>query len=201
MIKAILFDLGDVIVELDFRRAYAAAAGLTGLAVEEIRDRIRQAGLSEPYEKGRISSLEFYRSFSAAIGLMVSYERFCELWGDMFGPDPLLDRSFLAGLGSRHRLLLVSNTNELHFEWIRRHFAILEEFDDFVLSYQVGSMKPEPEIYLEAARRAGCEAAECFFTDDKEGNVEAASRLGIEAARFTGEKALQAELRKRGVRW
>lgn len=201
MIKAILLDLGDVIVQLDFPRAYAAAAALTGLDVEEIRERISRANLSEPYEKGRISSREFYRRFSAALGLRVSFRRFCDLWGDMFGPDPLLDRSFLAGLGARHRLLVVSNTNELHFEWIRRHFPLLEEFDDYVLSYQVGSMKPEPGMYLEAVRRAGCEAAECFFTDDKAENVAAAAQVGIEAVVFTNESTLQAELRDRGVGW
>ena len=62
-------------------------------------------------------------------------------------------------------------------------------------------MKPAPEIYLEAVRRAGCAAGECFFADDKEENVDAAGRLGIDAVRFTDEKALQAELRERGVGW
>ena len=201
MTKAILLDLGGVLVELDFPRAYRAAARLTGLDITEVPERIRRTGLSEPYEQGRISSREFYRRFSAALALRVSYGRFCDLWGDMFGAEPLLKPSFLAGLRARYRLLLVSNTNELHFEWIRRHFPLIEEFDDYVLSYEVGSMKPAPEIYLEAVRRAGCAAGECFFADDKEENVDAAGRLGIDAVRFTDEKALQAELRERGVGW
>ncbi len=201
MTKAILLDLGGVLVELDFPRAYRAAARLTGLDFTEVPERIRESGLSEPYEHGRISSREFYRRFSVALGLRVSYERFCDLWGDMFGAEPLLGPSFLAALGDRHRLLLVSNTNELHFDWIRRHFPLLEEFDDYVLSYEVGSMKPAPQIYREAVSRAGCSAGECFFADDKQENVEAAGRLGIDSVLFTDESALQTELRKRGVRW
>ena len=200
MIKAILLDLGGVIVELDFPRAYRAAAGLTGLDVEQVPELIREARLAEPYEHGRISSEEFYRRLSAALGLGVSYERFCELWGDMFGSEPLLERSFLAALRERHRLLLLSNTNELHFEWLRRHFPLLEEFDEYVLSYEVASMKPQPEIYLEAVRRAGCAAGECFFADDKVENVEAARRLGIDAVLFRGRGALESELRRRGVK-
>ncbi len=200
MIKAILLDLGGVIVELDFARAYRATAELTGLDVEEVPERIRRAGLAEPYEHGRISSEEFYRRLSAALGLRVSYKRFCEIWGDMFGAEPLLERSFLAALRKRYRLLLLSNTNELHFEWLRRRFPLLKEFDDYVLSYEVGSMKPAPEIYLEAVGRAGCETAECFFADDKPENIEAATRLGMHGALFTSGQALRSELRGHGVR-
>ena len=142
MIRALLFDLGDVIVGLDFPRAYRAAARLTGRSVEEIPELIGEAGLANAYEHGRITSREFHEKFSAAIGLHVSFEEFRVLWGDMFETGHLLPESLLEQLHQNYRMLIVSNTNELHFDWIVEHYSVVRHFDDCVLSYQVGAMKP-----------------------------------------------------------
>lgn len=200
MIKAILLDLGNVVIGLDFPRAYRAAAKLARLSPEQIPELIAKAELSGPYEHGRITSREFHRRFSRAIGLEIPFAEFRRLWGDMFHPEPLLNGAFLEELKKKnYRLLAVSNTNELHFEWLQEHYAVLSLFDDYVLSYRVGSMKPDAEIYREAIRRSGCTPKECFYTDDKPKNVEAARKLGIDAVLFRGARLLRQELRERGV--
>lgn len=202
MTKAILLDLGNVIVGLDFDRGYRAAAARCRFSVSEIPERIRAAELSVPYELGEITSEEFHRRFCAALEMTdVGYADFARLWGDMFGPKPLLSGELLEGLRARYRLVLLSNTNELHFRWIREHYPLLEHFHDYVLSYEVGSMKPSAGIYREAIRVAGCQAEECFFTDDNEGNIEGALRLGIDAVLFAGEQQLKEELIRRQVVW
>ena len=185
MIRALLFDLGDVIVGLDFPRAYRAAARLTGHSVEEIPELIGQTGLQSVYEHGRITSREFHEQFSEAIGLNVSFDEFRVLWGDMFETVPHLHESFFEQLHRNYRMLLVSNTNELHFDWIVEQYSFVRHFDDHVLSHQVRSMKPDAAIYREAIRRAGCRPEECFFTDDKAENIAAAIELGIDAVQFT----------------
>ena len=201
MTRALLFDLGDVIVGLDFPRAYRAAARLTGRSVEEIPELIGQTGLASLYEHGRITSGEFHEQFSRAIGLNVSFDEFRALWGDMFETVPLLPESLFERLHRNYRMLLVSNTNELHFDWIAEHYSAVRHFDDYVLSCQVGSMKPDAAIFREAIRRAGCRPDECFFTDDKAVNIRAAVQLGIDAVQFSGAAALQDELTQRGVEW
>jgi putative hydrolase of the HAD superfamily len=197
--RAVILDLGNVIVGLDFPRAYRAAARLTRHGAEEIPNLIRAANLARPYERGELSSREFYRRFCRALDLELSYPEFVDLWSDMFQPEPILSDVLLRELAAATRLLLLSNTNEIHFEFIRAKYPLLQHFHDFVLSYRVGAMKPDPAIYLDTVRRAGCEAGECFFVDDIEENVEAARRLGIDAEVFRSANELAAQLRLRGV--
>ena len=202
MTKAILLDLGNVIVGLDFERGYRAIAARCAFSVAEIPERIRAAALAAPYEVGEISSEEFHRRFCDALEMRgVNFADFGPLWNEMFAPTPLLSSELLESLRARYRLLLVSNTNDLHFRWIRRRYPLLKHFHEYVLSYEVGSMKPSPGIFQEAIRRAGCRPEECFFTDDVEANVEGARRLGIDAVLFSGQEQLEQELARRGVNW
>jgi glucose-1-phosphatase len=202
MTKAVLLDLGNVIVGLDMDRFYRAAALVCPFNVDQIPGRIRAAGLYEPYERGEMLSEEFHRRFVEALQMNgVTFAEFGGLWGDMFLPAPLLSSELLRGLSARYRLVLLSNTNDLHFRWIREHYPLLEHFHDYVLSYQVGVMKPSAEIYREAIRRARCLPEECFFTDDVEENIEGARRVGIDAQLFSGEEQLKKELAQRGLRW
>jgi glucose-1-phosphatase len=72
---------------------------------------------------------------------------------------------------------------------------------DRILSFEVHSMKPEPEIFQAAVARAGCRAEECFFTDDLADNVEAAKRQGMDAVQFESPAQLEEEMDRRGIRW
>lgn len=200
VIKALLFDLGDVIVGLDFDRAYRVIEERTGLSRNQILTLIRDANLASPYERGEISSRAFHQRFSDALDLNLCYEEFRSLWGDMFSDEPLLDSSFFEGLKKSYRLVLVSNTNEIHFRFLRTRHALLDLFDDFVLSYEMGVMKPDLRIYSRAIERARCGAQECFFTDDTLLNVRAARRAGIDAVLFQGREQLEKNLETRGIR-
>ena len=84
----------------------------------------------------------------------------------------------------------VYNTNELHFEFIKQNFPILQYFDDFVLSYEVGALKPFPEIFKTAIEKANCLPEECFFTDDRKPNVLGAQKIGIKAVQFLSVEQL-----------
>jgi HAD superfamily hydrolase (TIGR01509 family) len=108
----------------------------------------------------------------------------------------------LAGLGRRYRLVLVSNTNALHFEMLRvTHANLLRHFDELVLSYEIHAMKPRPEIYQAAVERAGCRPEECFYTDDIVAYVEAAKGMGIDAVAFESRMQLGREMGARGIQW
>ena len=111
----------------------------------------------------------------------------------------MIPESLVEQLRRRYRMLVLSNTNAIHFEMVRDTYPLLRHFDHYVLSYEVGALKPEPAIYREAVRHARCEPGECFFTDDIPDYVEGARREGIDAVRFTGYEALCGELRARGI--
>jgi putative hydrolase of the HAD superfamily len=133
--------------------------------------------------------------------LRIDYDQFCEIWSSIFLPDPLIPESMLQGLSQRFRLLLLSNTNAIHFQMLEQTYPLLRHFHHHVLSYRVGALKPSPVIYREAIARAECAANECFFTDDIPDYVAGAKREGIDAVQFESCEQIQRELLARGIRW
>jgi len=199
MIKTVIFDLGRVIVPFDFRRGYAQLEPLCGIPAAEIPGRIATTDLVRRFESGQIEPKAFVRDISAHLGFDISYDRFCEIWMSIFLPETLIPEDLLETIGNTHRLVLLSNTNYIHFEGIRSNYHILRHFDEFVLSYKVGAMKPSPLIYRRAIEAAQCAPGECFFTDDIEEYVEGAKSMGIDAVQFESAAQIQEELRRRGV--
>jgi glucose-1-phosphatase len=201
MIKAVLLDLGNVVVPVDFRRCHAALSGVCSVPAEQIPKRISSTGLVQRFETGQVSPAEFVREVSAILGMEVTYAQFWEIWSSIFSPDPLLPDRLLEGLRRDRRLLLLSNTNVIHFEMIQERYALLRHFHGYVLSYEVGALKPSPRIYQEAIARAGCLAEECFFADDNLPFVEAARQHGIDAVQFHSLDQLERDLSSRGITW
>ena len=201
MIRAIVFDLGKVIIPFDLERGYRALGPYCRVPLDEIPKRIQASDLVVRFETGQVAPGEFVREFSALLDLEVGYERFCELWSSIFLPDALIPEALLAALHRRYPLLLLSNTNAIHFEMVRERYPLLGHFDEFVLSYEVGTLKPDRRIYEEAVRRAGVPAEEMFFTDDIPRYVEAAREVGLDAVEFRSAVQIEEELRTRGVEW
>ena len=201
MIRAIILDLGNTIIPFDFTRGYREMQAVCSLSPDEMRHRIGGSDLVVRFESGRIAPKDFVAQLSELLGLRVTYDEFRRMWSSIFLPDPLIPESFLESLKKRYRLVLLSNTNALHFEMLRETYPLLGHFDHLVLSHEVGALKPEPAIYEHAISHAHCLPGECFFTDDIEAYVEGARRSGIDAERFRGFDKLQADLRLRGVEW
>lgn len=201
VIKTVIFDLGKVIVPFDFGRGYAAMALLCPHPAEELPRRLEATDLVQRFETGRVAPEEFVRQLSEILDLNITYEKFCEVWSSIFLPETLIPESMAAGLREHYRLLLLSNTNAIHFAMIRDNYPIIRHFDAWILSYQVGATKPSPKIYREAIARAGCRPEEIFFTDDIPSYVEAARREGIDAVQFESLPQLEREFQARGIEW
>lgn len=199
MIKTVIFDLGNVIVPFEFKRGYAQMATRCRFHAAEIPKRIRSSDVVTRFESGQIDAHSFVQELSALLELDISYDGFCEIWMSIFLPEPLIPESLLQQLGQKHRLLLLSNTNEIHFTMLLKAYPMLRHFDDYILSYQVGALKPSAIIYQEAIARARCRPEECFFTDDIAAYVDAARGHGIDAVQFVSLAELESELRKRAL--
>jgi putative hydrolase of the HAD superfamily len=201
MIRTVIFDLGKVIVPFDFTRGYRAMAELCTYAPEEIPKRIGATDLVRRFECGQVPPEEFVEQLCGMLDLRLEYAHFCRIWSSIFLPDTLIPEALLEGLRKRYRLLLLSNTNAIHFEMVRENYPLLKHFDEFVLSYEVGAMKPSARIYEEAIARAQCAPEECFFTDDIAEYVAGARAAGIDAVQFQSAAQIEGELRSRGVTW
>ncbi len=200
MYRTLIFDLGKTLIPFDFGRGYAALERLCGVPAAEIPKRIG-ARLVNDFEAGLIEPDDFVGRFSRQLGLSLEYRRFCDIWSSIFLPEPFIPEELLRALKARYRLLLLSNTNAIHFRMLEETYPLLRQFDDMVLSYKVKALKPSPTIYREAIARSGCAAGECFYTDDIAAYVEAARREGIDAVQFHSRGQLEEEMRARGIEW
>ena len=198
MYKAIIFDLGRVLINFDFERGYKALEAHCGCPTAEIRQRLAATRLPQDFETGLIEPRDFVARLGDVLGFSLEYDSFCAIWSSIF-TDALVPESLLESLAARYRLVLLSNTNAIHFEMIRKAYPMLRHFHAFVLSYEVKAMKPRPEIFACAIERAGCLARECFYTDDIAEYVAAAREMGIDAVVFQGLPQLLADLSSRGI--
>jgi putative hydrolase of the HAD superfamily len=208
--KILYFDLGMVLVEFSHERMCVQMADVAGTTPEAVREAIFgnvecSAALVE-YETGRMTTDEFFACFSRVTGTSADRDWLADAVRNIFSPiEPMWDlvrRLHVAG----NKLAILSNTNSLQWEYITAgRFPILAAgtpecaFDWAILSYEVGSMKPDRAIFDAAIDRAGVAAQEVFFTDDRLENVEGAQAVGIDAVQFVGAGQLIAELSKRGV--
>lgn len=199
MLRTFLFDMGNVLIPFDINRGYQALSHHSGLPQTEVAERIRHSGLYNAYESGQLETEEFLDLFSSLLGLTLSLEAFREVWNSIFLPHTATSEELILTLKQNHRLVLLSNTNDLHYQWLRERYPILEHFDAFTLSYAEKAMKPDQRIYAAAVSYAQCSPSECFFTDDIERYVLAARDFGIDAELFTGEADLRRQLAARGL--
>ena len=112
-------------------------------------------------------------------------------------PEPLIPDEFVEKPSRKYRLIILSDTNKLHFEFIRENYSILSHFYDFVLSHEVGSQKPSPEIFEAAIKKAKCLPEECFYIDDNKTYTEKAREMGINAVQFISAEQFKEELQSR----
>lgn len=201
MYKTVIFDLGKVLIHFDFKRGYRALEGHCPYAAAEIPRRLATTDLVERFETGMVEPRDFVAQFSRILDLQLDYDRFCEIWSCIF-TGAIIPESMLEGLAGRYRLLLLSNTNAIHFEVLRHTYGhLLRHFHDLILSYEVRTLKPQPEIYEAALQRAGCLPGECFYTDDIAAYVDAARQMGIDAVQFESREQIEREMRGRGIAW
>jgi HAD superfamily hydrolase (TIGR01509 family) len=199
MIEVIYLDLGKVLIDFDYAVAAQRLLEISPLPFSEITKVLSEPQLLFEFETGKLSALEYYKIICDALEMQVSPNEFRSLWGSMFLPEPLVSENFLRELKQRKRLILLSNTNEIHFEYIEENFPILNQIEERLLSFRVGYMKPDPHIFQLAIEKAGVAPEKIFFADDRIENVEGARLAGIEAIQFKSEKQLRQELNDRGI--
>jgi putative hydrolase of the HAD superfamily len=195
MIKTIIFDLGNVIVSFDHRKIVEKLQCVCEKESEEIFTEAISSTFVQHYNLGKVTSAEFFDSVNRALKLEMNFADFSQAWNCTFNAETIIPEQFVKKLSKSYRLLVLSDTNELHFDFIRENFSILDHFDDFVLSYRVGAVKPSAEIFRAVIEKAECLPGECIFIDDVEINVEGARRYGMNALQFISVEQLEAELR------
>jgi putative hydrolase of the HAD superfamily len=198
VIRGIIFDFGNVICSFDVEIFLAKLHERSGLDVETLRDGVYGSRLHSRYERGEISSKEFHREVVRCIGMDIPAEELADWFSGIFTPLEST-HGLIRTLKGRYRLGLLSNTNEWHFLRHIRKVPVFPLFDAVTLSFEVGVLKPEPGIYLDALRKLSLPPETCVFIDDIGKYAEGAAALGIRGIRYTGHTELLRELSALGV--
>jgi len=181
---AYLFDLGNVIAGFDhwiFCRRLARQG--SPLSAEEIHRIVFREGFNDRFETGDLGGEAFYEQLKDRLELSAGPDRFRRIWCEIFWENPGMG-ALLSTLATRARLVLVSNTNPWHLEYVRERTRLLEPFHRLVVSHEIRVRKPDPGFFRAALDAAGSPPQRCLYFDDMEENVQAAARLGIPSVHF-----------------
>lgn len=199
MISTIISDFGRVVLWFDNTPFYQKMTAYCSKSVDEIRQVVHNnPEFYRLFDRGDLTPRQFYERAVAVLGASVGYDEFVAAYVDIFSRNqPVLD--LYRTLKGKHKLMLLSNTDPLRFGFARGKFPDAMFFDDYVLSYEVRALKPGPEIYREAIKRAGGQPDSCVFIDDMEKNIEGAAALGLKTILYKPDTDLGSALRADGV--
>lgn len=200
-IRHIIFDLGGVLLNLDYKATENAfiAAGVTNFA--ELYSQLQQSHLFDQWETGKIGREEFIAAMRAASEPALTEQQVLEAWNAMLYDFPLRRLQILQQLRNHYDLFLLSNTNEIHEEVFNNRLMqdhgfsnIGLFFDKSYMSHRVGLRKPMPEIFQLVLDENGLDPAATLFIDDSPQHIAAADKLGIRTIHLTPGMTIEKDI-------
>jgi epoxide hydrolase-like predicted phosphatase len=180
-IEALIFDIGNVLIPFDWQifrnKLQAGGAFFTTDSEREFRE------LCIQFDLGEMNGEKFAGLAIPTIGFQGEEREFTAIWNGIFSSNPAMERTIL-GLKERFPLFLLSNTSDLHLDYLRRNYDILRHFVDGVFSFQVKCAKPDRKIFELAIKRFDLRPENTIYVDDLPANVHSASDLGFKAIRY-----------------
>jgi len=198
-LRAIIFDIGRVLVRIDVGRAMHGLASGGSLSPSELWTAIEKDPRWPDWQEGRITSRDWYLHLAKRFGGNFTFEQFTEVWNRVLDPTPIHDDSFFKNLSKRYRLALLSNTDPIHVQHLEASYSFFSFFPVRIYSCAVGASKPNPLIYKEALRALKVKSNEALYIDDIAAYVEAAKRLGMAGLQFQSPAQLTSDLKSLGV--
>ena len=193
----VVFDLGGVLVSVDFMRACRRLEAAGGAPAADICEAIVNGADKAGFDTGRLSPQEFAARCRVAAGVSLPYTEFADIWCDIFAEQREVT-GLLDEIGRHADLLLLSNTDPLHLEYIRGHYCFLGKFRRLVLSYEVGHAKPARQIFERALDLCAAGTRMIYFDDVAE-YVAAARACGLPAEQFVDAARLMRDLARFGA--
>ncbi len=194
--KILLFDLGGVLLNIDYQATITAFEKLGIPNFKELYSQANQSGLFDKYETGKISSFQFINGILDVLPKGCTANDVVHAWNTMILDWPKGRLKLLENLASTHDLYVFSNTNELHIEKARRTLTestdlqLEDYFNTVFFSHELGDRKPNASAFQKILKIIGAKPEEVLFVDDSIQHVEGAASIGIEAVHLTGEITL-----------
>lgn len=196
--KILFFDLGNVVIRWSAERLVRNLAAHSPLSVGEVADALWNSTLDPAYVEGRLSTGDFRDGLGELLRARWTHHEFARAWNTVFDRMPDME-ALVAECAARIPTYALSNTNALHFEWLRDNLPVFGTFRALIASHETGAQKPDARIYAKACETAACDPADALFIDDLQPNVDGARAFGLQAVKFHAAPALRTELIRRGV--
>ncbi len=195
MTKCLAFDLGRVVFDFEYETALEKMTGRIDASRDQVMESLFYSDFGRDFEKGLISSREFYEKFRRAFRVLVDFDEFIRIWCGIFRPNrEVID--LIMRLKKNYPVYMISNITELHFDYLyEKYAAVFSLFDGLILSYRVKSVKPEKEIYDRLVEMSGRDPADTVYIDDRSDLIEAATALGFVSRQFSGYENLLGDLK------
>ena len=197
--RAIIFDIGRVLIRVDISRAMDGLASGLSLTPQEVWSAIQNDPHWLDWQEGRISPRDWHLHLTKRLGASLTFEQFSEVWNRALDPVPIHPEVFLESLSKNYRLALLSNTDPIHMSHEEARFPFFRFFPIRIYSYRVGASKPDPIIYRKALQACAVRAQEAVYIDDIAEYADAAARLGMTGIVFQSPEQLRSEFRGLGI--
>lgn len=178
-IRAVLFDLGKVICHFNFEPAFRRLARSSKKSARDVEDYFVASGLEVLYDGGKITTATFYREVKRALGHRLDRRGFERAWNGIFRGNAPIFRTIRRLKKAGYRLVLLSNTNEMHSRYLFKTYPVFKLFDRRIVSWKEKRRKPDHALYRTAIRACGARPEEILYIDDREDLTDAAAELGI----------------------
>lgn len=198
MLKTVYFDLGNVLFFFSHHQMIEQVAKCCDLTPAQVKQLAFSQKLQESYEKGALTSEELYRYFKSVSPLSFSLCEFMDAISNIFTPNTALWPTVEQLKREEMRLILISNTCESHYNYVYSHYPILHLFDEKILSFELGVLKPDPRIFRKALSHRHGNPDQCFYTDDISTFVESARKEGLDSEVYINVPTLRSHLIARG---
>jgi glucose-1-phosphatase len=192
--RAIIFDIGRVLVRLDVAGAMGGLAGMISFTPQETWAAIEHDPRWRDWQEGRMSPRDWQLHICRRLGVNLTFEQFSEIWNRVLDPTPLLDGAFLESLSKRYCLAVLSNTDPIHVAELEKRFDFFRFFKHRIYSCVVGASKPSPLIFRAALQACKTTADNAIYIDDIPAYVDAARQLGMTGLVFQSPEQLIADL-------
>ncbi len=194
--SALLFDLGGVIVSIDFGKAFAHWARAAGASAHELRARYRFDPPYERHERGEIDEFEYYASLRHSLGIDLDDATWAAGWGAIFGDEIAPTVELVRRVKDRVPVYAFSNSNVAHHRvWSGKFAPALANFREVFVSSSLRVRKPERAAFEQIARQIGVPPGEILFFDDTPENIEGARAAGLQAVHVEGPQDVRDALR------
>ena len=198
--KALVFDLGGVLIEIDFVPALTHWAKFSRLSATEIMDAFTMDEMYCSHERGEISFTEYAEHLKQTFQLDCSYDQILTGWNSIFKDEYAAVIQAIGRISDDIPVAILSNSNQAHQDfWQKRYAHFLSRFNPIFVSSEIQCRKPEPACFDYVARKLNCAFSEMIFFDDTLENIEGARNMGIESIHVTRPERVVDTLSAQGL--